>query len=120
MYQSLILLIPALMVDCLYVDDYSEVCGHVLAACLLVSPPLLGTLNRAIPYANLINMDFLSMYVPSPLHCYTCACAQCCWSTLIGRVLLRVQRIQSLNNAVYGGMYCVTLQLVSLTNHKRS
>ncbi len=35
-------------------------CDCVLSACLLVSPPLVGTLSRAYPYANLTNMEFLA------------------------------------------------------------
>jgi len=37
-------------------------CDCVLSACLLVSPPVVGTIHRAFPYANLTNMDFLNVY----------------------------------------------------------
>jgi hypothetical protein len=35
------------------------VCNFVLGACLMVSPPLVGCLQRAHPYATLTNMEFL-------------------------------------------------------------
>lgn len=38
----------------------AEVCAHVLAAPLLVSPPLEGVLSRCHPYANLTALAFLS------------------------------------------------------------
>eukprot|EP00455_Lapot_gusevi_P001772 TRINITY_DN10680_c0_g1_i3.p1 TRINITY_DN10680_c0_g1~~TRINITY_DN10680_c0_g1_i3.p1 ORF type:complete len:458 (-),score=111.90 TRINITY_DN10680_c0_g1_i3:124-1497(-) len=38
-----------------------DVCSLVLGACLLVCPPLQGTLQRAFPYATLTNMDFLQV-----------------------------------------------------------
>jgi hypothetical protein len=44
-----------------YQQPASVCCDCVLSACLLVSPPLVGTLHRAFPYANLTNMDFLSV-----------------------------------------------------------
>mmetsp|Transcript_30643 Transcript_30643/g.71433 ORF Transcript_30643/g.71433 Transcript_30643/m.71433 type:complete len:396 (-) Transcript_30643:82-1269(-) len=37
----------------------STVCAHVLAAPLLVSPPLQGLLRRTFPYANLTSLAFL-------------------------------------------------------------
>ena len=36
-----------------------DLCNIVLSACLLVSPPLAGTLKRAFPYANLTDLGFL-------------------------------------------------------------
>jgi hypothetical protein len=36
-------------------------CECVLSACLLISPPIQGTIHRAFPYANLVNMDFLQV-----------------------------------------------------------
>jgi hypothetical protein len=39
-----------------------DVCNCVVSACLLVSPPLLGTLNRAFPYANLTQLEFLEVW----------------------------------------------------------
>lgn len=37
----------------------SDVCNAVLSACLLVSTPLEGQLQRAYPYSNLTNLKFL-------------------------------------------------------------
>lgn len=45
-----------------YQQPAAEVCGYVGAACLMVSPPLIGTLRRAFPYSNLTNLDFLTTY----------------------------------------------------------
>lgn len=44
-----------------YQQPAKDVCGYVMATCLLVSPPISGTIKRAFPYANLTNMDFLSV-----------------------------------------------------------
>jgi len=44
-----------------YQQAAGEVCNTVLSACLLISPPLTGTLRRAFPYANLTNLDFLGV-----------------------------------------------------------
>ena len=44
-----------------YQQPASVACKAVLSACLLISPPFVGTLERAVPYANLTNMEFLSV-----------------------------------------------------------
>jgi len=44
-----------------YQQPASIVCECVLSACLLISPPIVGTIHRAFPYANLTNMDFLNV-----------------------------------------------------------
>ena len=38
-----------------------EVCDLVLSACCLVSPPLFGMVQRAFPYANLNDLDWLEV-----------------------------------------------------------
>lgn len=44
-------------------------CDCVVSACLLVSPPVVGTIHRAFPYANLTNMDFLNVYAIAAMRC---------------------------------------------------
>eukprot|EP00494_Astrolonche_serrata_P028185 UN28450 len=50
-----------------YEQPAEEVCQSVLAACLLVSPPLSKILHRCFPYSCLTNMDFLNKpgYIPA-------------------------------------------------------
>jgi Stabilization of polarity axis len=42
-------------------EPASRVCQCVLSACMLVAPPLTGTLRRAFPYSNLIDLSFLQV-----------------------------------------------------------
>ena len=52
-------------------------CDCVLSACLLVSPPVVGTIHRAFPYANLTNMDFLNVYAATCNPCHRNQPARC-------------------------------------------
>jgi hypothetical protein len=46
-----------------YQQPAAVCCDCVLAACLLISPPVVGTIHRAFPYANLNHLEFLEVYV---------------------------------------------------------